>query len=239
MERLASSIGAPADRYGSNWHPNYIRTLGRSTEKVCAKVAKVLFGCAHSNLGKVTDNYRQACLDCGAWRFSLSAYGCQGPYVGAWKPADAELEPEPRPTAAEVGVDTPGVGIVHPVIATPRTSPQTWPTAPGWKSLEETLIALIFSARGMAEASIHHITGSAGELCWTRCLECGWRAQATVPLIHSEACNTGRVLEQIAALAAMTDSPSNPNRKEDAPAEGEGRAGDGIRSRGDFEAVQL
>lgn len=132
----------------------------------------------------------------------------------------------------EPQADVPGVGRMP--IANLRGRDQVageMPPALRTHLRDQILIRLMFAARDLAEKNLGRalfLSGKAGLFC----RECGCAAKDVVHLNHSALCGTGRVLGFIEELQAVCEVSSNSNRKEVAPAEGEGRAGDGIRSRG-------
>ncbi len=171
------------------------------------------------------------------------------------KPGD---EPETRTTCC-AGIDLPGVGNVHsagcPHEGLPRRSGQerrTGETLEPLQSLaggdtkdcalddeyrnarERLLSQLIFAARDLAESYIEPGAGDEP----TYCAECVGKEVAASGLIAHEArCKTGRVLQLLDSLCAL--STFTPGRKETATDGETGRAGDGIRLRVACEAAQV
>ena len=156
-------------------------------------------------------------------------------------------------------VDVPGVGLTHAHDCAHSGRRYTLPAREGepgempsslralldQEERDGLLSQLIFAARDLAEANLRksHLIGVVAgiEIRTVGCAEC-LRPALADHQPHNATCRTGRVLSLIGALMALpvtTELDSTLNRKEAAPAEETGRAGDGTRPRGLSECVCL
>jgi hypothetical protein len=209
MSTLLSPAEAPAGFCAYRTPSTYRQAAFHAIKNALAPVTRVFFGRSRRNPSSVTDG--------------IAPVSDSGPGM-ALASSRRGTEDEDRES---LGVEAHGIGL-----APRRTLPATLERLlTEERQRDDLVIELLFASRELAEKRL----GPASPV-GRYCLECAKVSlDRGATIAHKEGCATGRVLSVLDRICVRAGT-QNLTTKEAAPDHEEGRAGDGIRSRGAISA---
>lgn len=218
MSDHSIGLGAPADRYRSNWHPTYLNRLRQTITRRFFVLTRAVFRCLHRHVTEVTADSRtplfgrkiRATCDVFAARLAGQAERIES-HARALHGVEDALARCKRHFADQRNSE---VVVAQAFPEQPRRMvdgqpPASSPLTPllAAEEREAALIKLIFAAKRLAESHISEFNNSGCRIC----RDCQLLIDSAP---HARTCDVGVILNAIETLERLTlEHP--PTRKEE------------------------